>query len=111
MARNQVNFNMPKGIVLVPIAVFLLIFIAKSTETIGPGEAGVIFERFGDGINTEKTYGEGFHVVAPWNEMIVMKVRQQSVSDQMNVLSVNGLEVRVDGTVWLDQTMKILEIL
>ena len=98
MARQQ--FEFPKIGLLLPVAIALIIFIAKSTETIGPGEAGVLFERFGDGINTEKTYGEGFHFVAPWNNMIVQKVRQQSISDQMNVLSVNGLEVRVDGTVW-----------
>ncbi|PQJ23222.1 prohibitin family protein [Tenacibaculum sp. SG-28] len=101
MSRNQVGINIPKGgVLLIPIVVLLLIFIAKSTVTIGPGEAGVLFERFGDGINTEKTYGEGFRIVAPWNDMIVQKVRQQSISDQMNVLSVNGLEVQVDGTVW-----------
>ncbi|HBI40753.1 MAG TPA: peptidase [Tenacibaculum sp.] len=100
MARNQIELNIPKGSFLIPIAIISLIFVIKSTETIGPGEAGVIFERFGDGINTTKTFGEGFHIVAPWNKMIVQKVRQQSISDQMNVLSVNGLEVRVDGTVW-----------
>lgn len=100
MAKNQIELNIPKGSFLIPIAIISLIFVIKSTETIGPGEAGVIFERFGEGINTTKTFGEGFHIVAPWNKMIVQKVRQQSISDQMNVLSVNGLEVRVDGTVW-----------
>ena len=83
-------------------AVVLLILLSKSAVTIGPGEGGVIFERLGDGINTEKTYGEGFYIVAPWNDMIIRKVRQQSVSDQMNVLSVNGLEVKVNGTIWYE---------
>ena len=54
MARNQVEFNIPKVSFLIPVAILVLIFIIKSTETIGPGEAGVIFERFGDGINTAK---------------------------------------------------------
>ncbi len=84
------------------IGVILLIIISKSAVTIGPGEGGVIFERLGDGINTDKTYGEGFHVVAPWNDMIIRKVRQQSISDRMNVLSVNGLEVKVNGTIWYE---------
>ena len=100
MARSNIELKFPKFGALIPIFILLIIFIAKSTETIGPGEAGVLFERFGDGINTEKTYGEGFHLVAPWNNMIVQKVRQQSISDEMKVLSVNGLEVQVDGTVW-----------
>lgn len=81
-------------------AVLLIILLAKSTVTIDGGEAGVLFKRFGGGVDTENTYGEGFHVVAPWNQMIVYKVRQQSISDRMQVLSVNGLEVNVDGTVW-----------
>jgi regulator of protease activity HflC (stomatin/prohibitin superfamily) len=34
--------------------------------------------------------------------MIVRKVRQQSISDEMNVLSVNGLEVIVNGTIWYE---------
>lgn len=103
MANNQVELNFPKGgLFFIIIAVVVLILFSKSTVTIGPGEGGVVFERFGDGINTEKTYGEGFQIVAPWNEMIVRKVRQQSVSDEMNVLSVNGLEVKVSGTVWYE---------
>jgi len=93
--------KLPKiGLPIIIGIVLLIILIAKSAVTIGPGEGGVIFERFGDGINTEKTYTEGFHIVAPWNDMLVFKVRQQSISDKMNVLSVNGLEVTVNGTIW-----------
>ena len=86
-----------------PILILLIValmLIFKSTETIDGGEAGVLFRRFSGGVDTENTYGEGFHIVAPWNSMIVYKVRQQSISDKMQVLSVNGLEVNVDGTVW-----------
>ena len=103
MANNQMELNFPKGgVFLVIVAVAAIILFSKSTVTIGPGEGGVIFETLGDGINTEKSYGEGFHIVAPWNRMIVRKVRQQSISDEMNVLSVNGLEVKVNGTIWYE---------
>jgi regulator of protease activity HflC (stomatin/prohibitin superfamily) len=103
MASNQAEFNFPKGgIILIIIAVVGIILFSKSTITIGPGEGGVIFETLGNGIDTEKTYGEGFHVMMPWNKMIVRKVRQQSISDEMNVLSVNGLEVKVNGTIWYE---------
>jgi prohibitin 2 len=103
MANNQMEFKFPKGgIILIIVAVAVIILFSKSTVTIGPGEGGVLFETLGDGINTEKTYGEGFQIVAPWNRMIVLKVRQQSISDEMNVLSVNGLEVKVNGTIWYE---------
>ncbi|MBU3011704.1 prohibitin family protein [Polaribacter vadi] len=97
------DLNFPKGgVFLIIIAVVAIILFTKSTVTIGPGEGGVIFESLGKGINTEKSYGEGFHIVLPWNKMIVRKVRQQSISDEMNVLSVNGLEVKVNGTIWYE---------
>ncbi len=112
MANNQLNFNFPKGgpFIIVLLVVAFIIF-SKSTVTIGPGEGGVIFETLGDGINTNKSYGEGFHIVAPWNKMIVRKVRQQSISDQMNVLSVNGLEVKVNGTIWYEPEFSNLGLL
>ncbi|GGD09668.1 prohibitin family protein [Hyunsoonleella pacifica] len=95
--------KLPKiAVPVIVLVVILFVLIAKSAVTIGPGEGGVIFERFGDGINTEKTYGEGFHIVAPWNDMLIFKVRQQSISDKMNVLSVDGLQVSVNGTIWFE---------
>ena len=109
MANNQIDIKFPKGgIFLVIIIVLGIILISKSAVTIGPGEGGVIFETLGDGINTEKSYGEGFHIVAPWNKMIVRKIRQQSISDEMNVLSVNGLEVKVNGTIWYEPEIENL---
>ncbi len=112
MANNQVDIKFPKiGVYTILLVVLGIIIFSKSTITIGPGEGGVIFETLGQGINTEKTYGEGFHIVAPWNRMIVRKVRQQSISDEMNVLSVNGLEVRVNGTVWYEPEFKNLGLL
>ncbi|MDA9977113.1 prohibitin family protein [Polaribacter sp.] len=103
MKKNQVDLNFPKGgVFLIMVAVIGIFLFSKSTVTIGPGEGGVIFESLGSGIDTEKTYGEGFHIMLPWNKMIVRKVRQQSISDEMNVLSVNGLEVKVNGTIWYE---------
>ena len=103
MANNQVDIKFPKGgIFFIILAVIAIILFSKSTVTIGPGEGGVVFESLGSGIDTEKTYGEGFHLMLPWNKMIIRKVRQQSISDEMNVLSVNGLEVKVNGTIWYE---------
>lgn len=101
--------KLPKiGLPILIGIVLLVILIAKSAVTIGPGEGGVLFEPLGNGINTERTYGEGFHIVAPWNDMIIQKVRQQSISDNMNVLSVNGLDITVNGTIWFEPEFKNL---
>jgi regulator of protease activity HflC (stomatin/prohibitin superfamily) len=93
--------RLPKAVVVTAIAIIVLIIIIfKSSVVIDAGQAGVLFKPFGEGVETENTYGEGFHIIAPWNDMIVFPVRQLSVSDKMRVLSVNGLEVTVDATVW-----------
>ncbi|NRD20099.1 prohibitin family protein [Winogradskyella eckloniae] len=101
--------KLPKvGLPILIGIIILVILVAKSAVTIGPGEGGVLFEPLGEGINTERTYGEGFHIVAPWNDMIIKKVRQQSISENMNVLSVNGLDITVSGTIWFEPEYKNL---
>jgi regulator of protease activity HflC (stomatin/prohibitin superfamily) len=94
------EFN-PKIIPIIVGVVLLIIFLSKSTVTIGSGEAGVLYKTFGGGVVTEEPpLGEGFHIVAPWNKVYVYEVRQQELSEQMAVLSSNGLEIKLDATAW-----------
>ena len=79
---------------------FIFIILTKSATTIGSGQAGVLYKTFGNGVVTDKTYGEGFHIVAPWNKMIVYEVRQQEIFEKMSVLSSNGLEIKLDASAW-----------
>lgn len=81
--------------------IILIIFISRSTVTIGSGEAGVLYKYFGGGVVTdEPPLGEGFHLVAPWNKVFVYEVRQQEKLEKMNVLSSNGLDIKLEASVW-----------
>ena len=81
--------------------IFLIIIISKSAVTIGSGEAGVLYKTFGGGVVTdEPPLGEGFHLVAPWNKVFIYEVRQQEVFEKMQVLSSNGLEIKLDASAW-----------
>ncbi len=81
--------------------IFFIILVAKSSVTIGSGHAGVLYKTFGNGVVTdEPPLGEGFHIIAPWNKVFVYEVRQQELSDKMQVLSSNGLEIRLDASAW-----------
>ncbi len=94
--------KLPK-IALPAIVVFILliILISKSTITISSGEAGVLYRTFGGGVVTdEPPLGEGFHVVAPWNRVHVYEVRRQEIFEKMNVLSSNGLDIKLDASAW-----------
>jgi len=99
---QQPQLQFPKGILpIVFIGIILLIFISKSTVTLDAGEAGVLWKRFGGGVVTDQPpLGEGFHLVAPWNTVIVYETRQQELTEKMKVLSSNGLDIQLEATAW-----------
>lgn len=107
-ARNfNMNINPPANpkkilryILIGFVGLFVLIVIFNMSVTISGGQAGVLFRTFSGGIDRETTYGEGFHIVAPWNDMIVYEVRQQEAKETMAVLSSNGLEISIDISGW-----------
>ncbi|HSH64821.1 MAG TPA: prohibitin family protein [Bacteroidia bacterium] len=92
--------NGKRILTIVILGILAIVLFWKSSVTIGAGEAGVLFKTFGDGVEKDRTYTEGFHLIAPWNKMIKMEVRQQQVMEKMAVLSSNGLEISVDVSVW-----------
>lgn len=81
-------------------AFVVVLFLSNSTFlTIEAGERGVLFKRFGGGLDKENIYSPGFHVVAPWNTMFVYDVREKQIEEEMEVLSSNGLTIQMDITV------------
>lgn len=86
---------------IVGFLLFMLIIIVSSSTflTINPGERGVLFRRFSGGLDKERVYKPGFHVVAPWNRMYVYDVREKQFEEQMTVLSSNGLNIKMDITI------------
>lgn len=75
----------------------LFIILTNTTFlTIDPGEKGVLFKRFGGGLEKEKVYGQGFHIVMPWNKMYIYDVRINEAFENMEVLSSNGLNIKVE---------------
>lgn len=79
----------------------LILFSSATFLTVDAGERGVLFRRFAGGIDKTEVYTPGFHVIAPWNTMYVYDVREKQVEEAMEVLSSNGLNIKVDVTVRL----------
>lgn len=89
--------SLAKFIPFIIIGAFLFILLSSTTFlTIDPGDRGVLFNRFGDGIDPTKTYDQGFHVIAPWNKMYVYDVKVNEAFEKMSVLSKNGLNIEID---------------
>lgn len=87
----------------------IIIFWSRITITIQPGYGGLLYRTFGDGIDpTEGAMGQGFHVIAPWNKVLIYKVRQSEKSETLSVLSSNLLDIKLDVTVFYQPVFKNL---
>ncbi len=93
------NFKTQYLIVGAVILIVLLLFGGQMFLIIQSGERGVIFKPYTSGLDKENIYGEGFHIVAPWNDMYIYNVREQQRDEPMDVLDKNGLSISMDVTV------------
>lgn len=90
------NENRPRWIVSTLIILLLLAILWPSVfVTIHAGEAGVYFKRFGGGTVIDRIYGEGLHLVAPWDSLTVYNVRFQTNYHEMDILTSTGMQVHV----------------
>lgn len=91
------GLNPTKYIIYGFLALLLFSLLTNTTFiTIPPGHKGVKFKRFAGGIKKDKIYDQGFHVVMPWDDMIVYDVRLNESFEIMDVLSKNGLSIAVE---------------
>ncbi len=91
------NQGLPKTMVIVIVSlIFLVLFGSSIFYTVEPGEKGVIFRKFSGGLDKDKIYEQGFHVIAPWNTLHVYDVKINETFEKMEVLSQNGLSIKID---------------
>ena len=83
-------------ILLIIFLVVLLFFGSSMFFTIQPGERAVIFRPFSKGLDKENIYAPGFHIIAPWNDLIIYNVKEQQSEETMDVLDKNGLSINID---------------
>lgn len=80
--------------------IMLVLISSGAFVTIDAGERGVLFRKFGGGLDKTSTpFTQGFHIIAPWNSMIIYDVREQKKDEPMTVLSSDGLNIAVDVSV------------
>jgi prohibitin 1 len=89
-------------LLIVSAVSFLVVVILWNniTTVIKSGEKGVVFRPFGGGLDKEKQLGQGFHLIAPWNDVFRYDVKVQESTTIMEVLSKNGLTIRLEISYW-----------
>ena len=91
------NQGLPKAMIMGIVGlIFIVLFGSSMFYTVDPGEKGILFKKFGGGLDKETVYGQGFHVIAPWNTLHVYDVKIHETFEKMEVLSKNGLSIKID---------------
>jgi len=101
MKKNTIKMNFKSAYLVIGVVVLLVLLLSAGNMflILDAGERGVIFKPFTSGLDKENIYGEGFHVIAPWNEMYKYPVREQQRDEPMDVLDKSGLSISMDITV------------
>jgi regulator of protease activity HflC (stomatin/prohibitin superfamily) len=91
-ARRQAPYLILLSFLVGFLAIF---FFDRIVISIHPGELGVLWRRLGGGTVIDTVYREGLHIILPVNQMYIYNVRKQQFSDTIDVLTVDGLTVKV----------------
>lgn len=83
------------GLTFMVILVFLW---PQMVVSVRPGELAVLYARFSGGTQLDRTYQEGLHVISPWNILFIYDVRIQEETQDVDVLTVDGLTVKVEAS-------------
>ena len=79
---------------------FAIVYLAPDIFIfIHPGQAGVLWRRFGGGTDLRNVYLEGLQIKSPFNVMYIYNVRIQRADAAIEVLSKDGLKIAVEATV------------
>ena len=90
------NQGIPKFVVFGLLGLILIfIFGSRVYTKIEPGHKGVMFYPFSVGLDSVE-YNEGIEFYLPWNEMVIYNVQEVETFEKMEVLSSNGLSIKID---------------
>lgn len=84
---------MISGIILIVLIAFML---PSMVVTIPAGHLGVMWKRFAGGTVVDHVVHEGTSVILPWDKIFIYDARLQSVDREFEVLSSDGLKLKVD---------------
>jgi len=110
--HGHLERHFPLYVVSVLLLLFFLVYFwPQIFITVHSGQAGVLYKRFAGGTVVDRLYGEGFHVIFPWNIMTIYDVRYQAAPHQLEILSNKGLKVQVFLTIRFRPEAEVLGVL
>jgi regulator of protease activity HflC (stomatin/prohibitin superfamily) len=79
------------------VGLFGIAGLSGCFKTIDSGRAGVLWTMTGG--TQPEVYGEGVHLIAPWNKLTTYDVRTQDRKEVLHILTNNGLSVSLEASI------------
>ncbi len=107
---RQRRFQLYFLIVLVACGLGLALLWNRIVITVQSGEAGVLY-RWVSGTEMSRIYGEGLHIIWPWNRMYIYNVRLQTKERNYTMLTKDGLPIELQIAVRYKPDLRLLPLL
>ncbi len=110
--RTQIRKNLPMIIMIVLILLFIVFFFwPRIFIVINSGHAGALYRPLQGGTVTDRVYGEGLHIIPPWDTMHIYNMRVQEIPHEMQVLTQKGLKIHLSLSVRYHPEYDVLGVL
>ncbi|MFT5375669.1 MAG: regulator of protease activity HflC (stomatin/prohibitin superfamily) [Candidatus Latescibacterota bacterium] len=110
--REKLRESTPYLVVTSLVSLFIVAYLFhRIFITVPAGHAGVHFAWLGDGTNVNKVYGEGLHVIVPWNTLTIYNMRVQEVDQDFAVLTSDGLAIEATMSIRFRPTERLVGML
>ena len=86
-------------ILLVVFSALVWILRDRIFISVEPGNVMVVYHLLWGGTSGNEVFGEGLHLLLPWDTPTIYSIRSQALVVPMDVLSNNGLEIKLDAQV------------
>lgn len=94
--RRSLRIHRKKIVIAGLVVIVLFTFLwPQIMVTVGSGERGVLYSRFFGGTILDRVYGEGLKVIFPWDTLYVYDTRILEKTQDIDVLTLDGLAVTV----------------
>lgn len=81
------------------VVLFLFVFyFGHIFVTVPPGHGAVLWWRFFGGTDINSQFGEGTKVIFPWDRLYIYDLRLQQSTENLDVLTKEGLQITVSAT-------------
>ncbi|MBO0344279.1 prohibitin family protein [Roseibium limicola] len=109
-SERQKRIQLYALIFIILFGVGLALLWNRIVITIQSGESGVLYH-WVSGTEMNRIYGEGLHVIWPWNRMYVYNVRLQTKERNYTMLTKGGLPIEIQIAVRYQPDLRLLPLL